>query len=74
MAKRKKAKKVNQKKLKYAAFRKDKPASMDFSMPELTPEQQKQKQEDEMKIGSFLRYNRPPPEHETNERRERSKR
>ena len=51
---------INPKKEKYAKFRKEKPASMDVRMPELTEDQQKQKQEDEKKINMFLRFNRPP--------------
>jgi len=31
---------------------------MVFATPDLSPEQQKQKQEDEGKIGSFMRYNK----------------
>jgi len=31
---------------------------MTFTTPDLTPEQQKQKQEDERTIGMFLRYNK----------------
>ena len=53
-----KKKKVNPKKERYAKFRKDKSAIMTFTTPDLTPEQQKQKQEDERIIGTFLRYNR----------------
>jgi len=53
-----KKKKVNPKKERYAKFRKDKPATMNFTTPDLTPEQQKQAREDEGKIGSFLRYSK----------------
>ena len=53
-----KKKKVNPKKERYAKFRKEKPAIMTFTTPNLTPEQQKQKQEDERIIGTFLRYSR----------------
>ena len=53
-----KKKKVNPKKERYAKFRKDKPAIMVFATPDLSPEQQKQKQEDEGKIGSFMRYSK----------------
>ncbi|MBU0616020.1 MAG: hypothetical protein KJ601_08080 [Nanoarchaeota archaeon] len=65
MAKNKnKKKKVNAKRERYAKFRKDKPTSVTFEPPELTPEQQKQRQEDEKNIDMFLRYNknRPTPE------------
>lgn len=68
-----KKKKVNPKKEKYAKFRKDKP-SIAFTPPDLTPEQQKQKQEDERSIDSFLRYNKNPPTKEISERKMRSKR
>jgi hypothetical protein len=51
---------VNPKKEKYAKFRKEKPSTMDVRMPDLSPEQHKQKQEDEMAINRFLRFNRPP--------------
>ena len=53
-----KKKKVNPKKERYAKFKKDKPAIMVFTTPDLTLEQQKQRQEDDGKIGSFLRYNK----------------
>jgi len=53
-------KKVNPKKERYAKFRKEKSTTMDVRMPELTPEQHKQKQEDDMAISRFLRFNRPP--------------
>ena len=53
-----KKKKVNPKRERYAKFRKDKPEIMAFTTPDLTPEQQKQKQEDERTIGMFLRYNK----------------
>ena len=53
-----KKKKVNPKKERYAKFRKEVPTTMSFTTPDLTPEQQKQKQEDERTIGIFLRYSR----------------
>ena len=53
-----KKKKVNAKKERYAKFRKERPSTMSFTTPDITPEQQKQKQEDERNIGSFLRYNK----------------
>jgi hypothetical protein len=55
-----KKKKVNPKKERYAKFRKDKPAIMTFTTPDSTPEQQKQRQDDEGRIESFLRYNKGP--------------
>jgi len=56
-----KKKKVNPKKERYAKFRKEKTTTMTFTPPDITPEQQKHRQEDEKKIGMFLRYNRGPP-------------
>ena len=53
-----KKKKVSAKRERYAKFRKSKPEIMTFTTPDLTPEQIKQRQEDEGKIGLFLRYNR----------------
>lgn len=53
-----KKKKVNAKKERYAKFRKERPSTMSFTVPDLTPEQQKQRKEDEGIIGSFLRYNK----------------
>ena len=47
---------------------------MNFSTPDLTPEQQKQKQTDERQIDSFLKFNRNPPTKEVSERRMKSKR
>ena len=71
---RKKEKKVSAKALRYAKFQKDKPAVVDITMPELTPEQNKIKQEDQDRIDLFLRRNRNPPTKELSERRMRSKR
>lgn len=68
-----KKKKVNARKERYAKFRKDKQI-MNFNPPDLTPEQQKQKQEDERRIDSFLRYSRNPPTREISERKMKSKR
>lgn len=74
MGKRKKEKKISAKALRYAKFQKDKPAVVDITMPELTAEQNKQKQEDQDRIDRFLRYNKNPPTKELSERRMRSKR
>lgn len=60
-SKKKEPKKLSAKKEKYLKFRKEKPSTLNFSAPELTPEQQKQKQIDEAKINSFLRYSKNPP-------------
>ncbi|MBI2134654.1 hypothetical protein HYU09_01570 [Candidatus Woesearchaeota archaeon] len=67
-SKKKKAKKISMKKEKYLKFRKEKNTAIDITMPELTPEQNKQKQEDEMKIGRFLRFNKNPPQKELKEK------
>ena len=56
-----KKKKVNPKRERYAKFAKEKPSIMNFTTPDLTPEQQKQKQEDERNIGLFWRYNKRRP-------------
>ena len=56
-----KKKKVNAKKERYTKFRKDKPSTMNFTTPDLTPEQQKQKQIDELNIDRFWRYNKRRP-------------
>lgn len=69
-----KKKKVNPKTERYLKFRKDKPATMTFTAPDLTPEQQKQRLEDEKLIGWFLKGNRNPPTKEVSERRMKSKR
>ena len=71
---KKKEKKISAKAAKYAKFQKDKPAVIDFTMPDLTAEQNKQKQEDQERIDKFLRYNSNPAVKEVSERRIRSKR
>ena len=60
---------INPKKEKYAKFRKEKPSTMDLTMPDLTEEQQKQKQQDEMLIGKFLRFSKNRPTKELRERK-----
>jgi hypothetical protein len=60
MAKKdKRVKKANAKRERYSKFHKEKPAQLNISMPELSPEAQKLKQEQELKINQFWRYNRP---------------
>ena len=59
--KNKKPKKISAKKEKYAKFRKEKPSTMDLTMPDLSSEQQKQKQDDEQSINGFLRYSKNKP-------------
>ena len=53
-----KKKKVNPKKERYAKFKKEQPSTMDFTTPDITPEQQKQRQIDESNIGFFWRNNK----------------
>jgi hypothetical protein len=60
---------VNPKKEKYAKFRKEKPATMDIRMPDLTEEQQKQKYMDEQAIGRFFKFNRNLPTKELRDRK-----
>ena len=71
---KKKEKKVSAKSLRYAKFQKDKPGTVDLSMPDLSEEQNKQKQADQDRIDMFLRHNRNPPTKELSERKMRSKR
>ena len=69
-----KKKKINPKRERYAKFRKEKPSTMNFTTPDLTPEPQKQKQDDEGSIDRFLRFSKNPPTKEVIERRMKSKR
>ncbi len=69
-----KAKKISAKKEKYAKFHKEKPGTLDVSMPDLSEDQMKQKRDDETKIDKFLRFNRNPPTKEVVERRMKDKR
>jgi len=69
--KSKKPKKISAKKEKYAKFRKDKPSTLDISAPDLTPEQQKQKQIDEGRINSYLRYSKNRPSLSLREKKKR---
>ena len=71
---KKKQKKVSAKALRYAKFQKEKPGTVDITMPDLSEEQNKRKQEDQDRIDRFLRNNRNPPTKELSERRMRSKR
>jgi uncharacterized protein with WD repeat len=74
MGKKKKQKKINPKRERYAKFHKEKSAIMDMSMPDLTPEQRQQKRDDEMKLERFVRFSKNPPTKEIVERKMRSKR
>jgi hypothetical protein len=69
--KNKKPKKVSAKKEKYAKFKKEKNTTIDLTMPELTPEQMKQRQIDEQTVNSFLRYSKNPPTKELKDRKKR---
>lgn len=69
-----KPKKVSVKKERYAKFRKDKPGTLNISMPDLSEDQAKQKREDETKIDRFLRFAKNPPSKEIVDRRAKSKR
>ncbi|MBS3097471.1 hypothetical protein J4209_01600 [Candidatus Woesearchaeota archaeon] len=69
-----KQKKVNVKKERYSKFRKEKSSVMTFTTTDLTPEQQKYRQEDESHIETFWRYNRNRPTKEIVERKMKSKR
>lgn len=71
---KKKRKKVNIKRERYAKFHKEKPATLDITMPDITPEQQKQKQNDEVKLGRYSKFNRNKPPHEIVRRKEKAKR
>lgn len=74
MGKKDKPKKISAKKEKYAKFRKEKPATVTLAMPELTPEQQKFKQEAEFQLGRFMKFRPHYAERFVNERRAKSKR
>lgn len=70
-----KPKKVSAKKEKYKKFRKEKPGTMDISMPEPTDEEIKQRRVDEETVNRFMRFNpRNPRPKEIVERRAKSKR
>lgn len=53
-----KKKKVNPKRERYAKLKKEKPSVMTFTPPDITPEQQNQRKEDDKNIGLFWRYNK----------------
>ncbi len=71
---KKKAKKINAKKERYAKFRKDKPGTMMFSTPDLPDDAVQQRRLDEQKVESFWRSYRRPPERYVRERDAKSKR
>ena len=74
MGKKKKAKKINLKKERYAKFRKEKPGTMTFATPELSDEQVQERRNDERGIDNFWRHFRRHPERYVNERKAKSKR
>lgn len=69
-----KKKKVSAKKEKYAKFRKDKPGTLDITMPDLGADGQKLKMDNENKINRFLKSGRNKPPKEIVPRREKAKR
>jgi len=69
-----KGKKVNIKRERYAKFRKDKPGSMTFSMPELPEELVQSRRQDEQRISEFWRHYRRPPQRFIRERDAKAKR
>ena len=74
MGKKKKAKKVNAKKERYAKFRKEKPSTLTIAPPDLSEEQVQVRRMDEQKIDTFWHHYRRPPERFVNERKAKSKR
>ncbi len=74
MGKKKKVKKISAKKERYAKFRKEKPATLTISPPELSEESMQQRRLDEQKIDNFWRHYRRPPPRFISERKARSKR
>ena len=74
MARKDKPKKISAKKERYAKFRKEKPSSMNLSVPDLSEEQLRQRKDDEQQINMFWRNYRRPPQRFVNERKARSKR
>ncbi|HLC65148.1 MAG TPA: hypothetical protein VJI46_03435 [Candidatus Nanoarchaeia archaeon] len=74
MGRKNKPKKISAKKEKYAKFHKEKPATTTLTMPELTAEQQKNKQEAEFQLGRFMRSRPHYSERFVSERKAKSKR
>lgn len=71
---KKKVKKISAKKERYAKFRKEKPATLTISPPELSEESMQERRLDEQKIDNFWRHYRRPPPRFISERKARSKR
>ena len=74
MGRKDKPKKVSAKKERYLKFRKEKPAALTISAPDLTDEQVQERKLDEQKMGEFWRHYRRPPQRFVSERKARSKR
>lgn len=72
--KKDKPKKISAKKERYSKFRKEKPSSMTFAMPELSEEQVVERRQDEQRISMFWRSYRRPPQRFVSERKAKSKR
>lgn len=71
---KKKAKKVSPKKEKYAKFHKEKPGTLDVSMPDLGEDGVVLRQENDKMIDRFMRTPRNPPPKEIVARKALSKR
>lgn len=69
-----KPKKINPKRERYAKFHKEKPGTLDITMPDLSDEETKNKRNDEDKIERFLRYRPKNPMKFVVERKAKSKR
>jgi hypothetical protein len=71
---KKKGKKSNLKKERYAKFHREKNSSLDLTMPDLTDEQIRERREDDTRFSKFMRFNKNKPPHEVVARREKDKR
>jgi len=69
-----KTKKVSVKKERYLKFRKEKPAAIAFTTPDLPEEAVQERRQDEQRIDNFWRNYRRPPQRFVNERKAKSKR
>ncbi len=74
MSKRKKEKRKNPKKEKYAKYHKEKSLSFTSHSVERDDDDLKNQKDDEFKLERFLRSNRNPPAQEVSERKMKSKR
>ena len=72
---KKKSKKINPKKEKYAKFHKEKNTGPTFALSmDRDDEEMKNQKDDEFKLEKFLRWNKNPPPQEVSERKMKSKR